>query len=85
MLTVEKLRNIANEALENNEWICMASGEMFSIFKVEDQEDVDELLGIMEDGSLDDIPVIYDITEDSIYTDADHAQDWNYFKNTMGI
>ena len=86
MLTVEKLRKIATEAYENDEWICMVSGEVFEIFKCNSQEEIEEM---MEDfteleADEDDEYSVVD-TKGIIYTDADHAKDWNYFKNTMGI
>jgi hypothetical protein len=44
-----------------------------------------ELLENMSDYQQDDNNYIVDNYDDTIYTEADHAKDWNYFKNTMVI
>lgn len=88
MLTVEKLRKIANESFEDGDWLCLKSGDVYTLYKIESQTDVEELLEDMEDDVEEDglTPCIVNVAEDNtIYTDADHAKDWNYFKNTMGI
>lgn len=88
MLTVEKLRKIANESLDEGDWLCLKSGDVFTLYKIENQADLEELLGEMEDDIEEDglTSCVVNIAEDNtVYTDADHAKDWNYFKNTMGI
>lgn len=85
MLTTEKLRKIATEAFENNEWICMVSGELFTIVKINCQEDIEDLLKNMEDCVEDEKEYVFYTTDRTLYAEADHAKDWNYFKNTMGI
>lgn len=85
MLTVDKLHKIATEAVENDEWICLVSGDVFTIYKLTGEEEVNELLENMSDYQQDDNNYIVDNYDDTIYTEADYAKDWNYFKNTMGI
>ncbi len=85
MLTVEKLRKIANEAFENDEWICMVSGDVFTITKLTCQYDIEELVGGMSDIDYDEEETAVVDEDSTVYTDADYAKDWNYFKNTMGI
>lgn len=88
MLTVEKLRKIANESLDDGDWLCLKSGDVFILYKIENQADLEELLGEKEDDVEEDglTSCVVNIAEgNTIYTEADHAKDWNYFKNTMGI
>lgn len=85
MLTVEKLRKIATEAYENDEWICMVSGDVFTIAKLSCQHDIEEIVGGMDDIDYGDEEISVVDKDGTIYTEADHAKDWNYFKNTMGI
>lgn len=89
MLTVEKLRKDAQEALDNGEWLCLVSGEIFTITKINCQQDIEELVENMIDTNIgereEENLAICDNTDDTVYTDADHAKDWNYFKNTMVI
>ena len=87
MLTVEKLRKIANESFEDGDWLCLKSGTVFTIFKMECQQDVEELMDDMYDSTLTEEGESYIVnrTDSTAYTEADHAKDWNYFKNTMGI
>lgn len=85
MLTVDKLHKIATEAVENDEWICLVSGDVFTIYKLTSEEEVNELLENMSDYQQDDSSYVIDDNDDTIYTEADHAKDWNFFKNTMGI
>ena len=84
MLTLEKLRKIATEAYENDEWICMVSGEVFEITKVGSLDEIEELVESHTEGECDGETFLCDMNG-YFYTDADHAKDWNYFKNTMGI
>ena len=87
MLTVEKLRKIVTEAYENDEWICVLTGDVFEIFKVNNQEEIEQIMDDVVDFSDEEgaFVEVYDKVQDVWYTDADHAKDWNYFKNTMGI
>lgn len=87
MLTVEKLRKIVTEAYENDEWICVLTGDVFEIFKVNNQEEIEQIMDDVVDISDEEgaFVEVYDKVQDVWYTDADHAKDWNYFKNTMGI
>ena len=86
MLTVEKLRKIANEAFDNDEWVCFKSNDIFTITKFVSEEEIEYLLNQMMDMvDEDEEATIADCEDGTIYTDADHAKDWNYFKNTMGI
>ena len=87
MLTVEKLRKIVTEAYENDEWICVLTGDVFEIFKVNNQEEIEQIMDDVVDISDEEgaFVEVYDKAQDVWYTDADHAKDWNYFKNTMGI
>ena len=85
MLTVEKLRKIANEAFDNDEWVCMVSGDVFTITKLVYQHDIEELVGGMSDIDYYEEEAAVVDEDGTVYTDADHAKDWNYFKNTMGI
>jgi len=85
MLTKESLRKNANESVDNDEWLCLVSGETFTIFKCNCQQDVEELVDSMVE--INDVvePCLYDSREHTYYTEVDHAKDWNYFKNTMVI
>lgn len=84
MLTMEKLCKLAQESFDNGEWICMLSGEAFTITKFNSQEEVEIFLSDMEDYADEDgNNVVWDKHSDDLYTDVSYAKDWNYFKNTM--
>ena len=89
MLTVEKLRKIANESFEDGDWLCLRSGDVYTITKLYWENDVEDLMKNMvevESGENgEESCMVIDDSDDTIYIDADHAKDWNYFKNTMGI
>ena len=89
MLTVEKLRKIVTEAYENDEWICLRSGGNYSIFKLQSKDQLENFMSNMiENVYIQNGVEVYEVDDaedNTVYTDADHAKDWNYFKNTMGI
>lgn len=83
MLTLEKLQKITQESFETNEWICVQSGELFIIVKLNSQEEVDTFIYGLSDDFDEDEAVVFDPETDCYYSEAATAKDWNYFKNTM--
>lgn len=91
MLTVETLYLIAQSAFENDEWFCLVDDKsMAYITKFNSENEIDELLkdtlNLFVANDIDGEPIsddVYDNNTGKIYVSADHAKDWNYFKNTM--
>lgn len=91
MLTVESLRKIAQESLDNDEYICLKSGDTYTISKIQSVEELEEFIEELEDipdydpNTEENVIVGVGDCDEYVYTEADHAKDWNYFKNTMEI